>query len=77
MPPLASIFTGNSKTKANVTSGLKAVPALRQTKPIDTIPTALLLLREARAALEQTLKIVPAEQRWFSNLIEDQSVLLC
>jgi hypothetical protein len=76
MPPLASIFTGNSKTKADVASELKDSPALRQTKPIDTLPSVLLLPREARTALEQTLKIVPAEQRRFGNLIKDQSALL-
>jgi hypothetical protein len=76
MPPFASIFTGNSRTKSDVASELKAAPALRQTKPIETLPSALLLPREARAALEQTLKIDPAEQRRFGNLIEDQSALL-
>jgi hypothetical protein len=76
MPPLASIFTGNSKTKAGVTSELKVAPALRHTKPINAVPSALLLPREARSALEKTLEIVPAEQRRFDNLIEDQSTLL-
>jgi hypothetical protein len=77
MPPLASIFTSNSKTKAGVASKLKVAPALRHTKPINTVPSALLLPWEACSALEKTLKIVPAEQRRFDNLIEDQSMLLC
>jgi hypothetical protein len=68
MPLLASIFTSNSKTKADVVSKLKAAPALRQTKPINAIPSVLLLLWEAHATLEQTLKIVPVEQRWLLEL---------
>jgi hypothetical protein len=76
MPLLASIFTGNSKTKANIASKLKDSLALRQTKPIDTIPSALLLPWEVHSALEATLKIVPAKQRRFGNLIDDQSTLL-
>jgi hypothetical protein len=76
MLPLASIFTSNSRTKANVASKLKNAPALRQTKPINGLPSALLLLREAHSALEETLKIVPAKQRRFKKKIEDQSMLL-
>jgi hypothetical protein len=71
---LASIFTSNSKTKAAVASELKNVPAIRQTKPIETVPSALLLPLEARSVLEESLKIMPAKQRRFENSIEDQSV---
>jgi hypothetical protein len=70
---LTSIFTGNSKTKAAIASELKNALAIRQTKLIETVPSALLLPLEARSALEESLKIVPAEQRRFENLIEDQS----